>query len=112
MTTWSRTDRGTAYFDFVKHEILIPVTSATRCSEGPDPTASAHAEGMDLYTDTSGIPQGPDASRRSSATSTWSQSTDVMDDYPGVKYFRYLDDIRIVGPSRSAVIGALSSDLT
>jgi len=96
----------TAYFDFVKHEILLQELQ----NLSPDkrqlivPLRRMLKEWS--RTQNTGIPQGPDASRV-----LGNFYLDVVDhrmgDILSVKYFRYMDDIRIVGPSRSAVIRAL-----
>jgi hypothetical protein len=53
-----------------------------------------------------GIPQGPDASRV--LGNFYMVPVDhVMDGLQGVQYFRFMDDIRILGTSRAAVIEAL-----
>lgn len=97
----------TSYFDFIKHEILIPdlreigvddrlVVSLRRMLKEWAPAPNT------------GIPQGPDASRI--LGNFYLVPVDqAMRGLPGIRYFRYMDDIRIVGSSRSAVIGALQT---
>ena len=95
----------TAYFDFVKHEILIPELQQLGVEKGLIPPLRRMLKEW-TSTPNTGIPQGPDASRV--LGNFYMVAVDqVMDDFPGVKYFRYLDDMRIVGPSRSGVIDAL-----
>lgn len=95
----------TAYFDFIKHEILLPelqhlgiddrlISSLRRMLKEWAPAPNT------------GVPQGPDASRV--LGNFYMVAVDqVMDGLQGVRYFRYMDDIRIVGPSRATVIAAL-----
>lgn len=95
----------TAFFDFVKHEILIPDLQHLGVDE---PLISALRRMLKEWASApnTGIPQGPDASRV--LGNFYMAAVDhVMDGLEDVRYFRYMDDIRIVGPSRSAVIGAL-----
>ena len=95
----------TAYFDFVKHEILIPELQQLGVEKGLIPPLRRMLKEW-TSTPNTGIPQGPDASRV--LGNFYMVAVDqVMDDFPGVKYFRYMDDMRIVGPSRSGVIDAL-----
>ena len=95
----------TAYFDFVKHEILIPDLKNLGAEE---PLLQSLRRMLTEWcpAPNTGIPQGPDASRV--LGNFYLGAVDhVMVNVEGVKYFRFMDDIRIVGPSRSAVIAAL-----
>ena len=95
----------TAYFDFVKHEILIPEVQQL----GVDTRLIAPLRRMLKEWATApntGIPQGPDASRV--LGNFYMAAVDhVMVELADVRYFRFMDDVRIVGRSRSAVIEAL-----
>ena len=96
----------TAYFDFVKHEILLQELQNLNNEKRHliEPLRRMLKEWA--TTPNTGIPQGPDASRL--LGNFYLDVVDHrMDDFQGVKYFRYMDDIRIVGPSRSAAIKAL-----
>ena len=94
----------TAYFDFVKHEVLIQELQQLGVE---DRLLQALRRMLREWCPASntGIPQGPDASRV--LGNFYMAPVDhVMNDLEEVMYFRYMDDIRIVGTSRSDVIGA------
>lgn len=96
----------TAYFDFVKHEILLPELERLDPEKKYLITPLRRMLKEWSTTPNTGIPQGPDASRI--LGNFYLDAIDHrMDDLQGVKYIRYMDDIRILGPSRSAVIKAL-----
>lgn len=95
----------TSYFDFVKHEILLPEL----LDVGVDPRLIDALRRMLKEwapAPNTGIPQGPDASRV--LGNFYMAAVDhVMADLEGIRYFRFMDDIRILGPSRAVVITAL-----
>lgn len=95
----------TAYFDFVKHEILLP--ELTDCGVD-DRVLSALRRMLKEWAPApnTGIPQGPDVSRV--LGNFYMVAVDhVMAAISNVSYFRYMDDIRLVGSSRASVIAAL-----
>ena len=102
---WMAETDITAFFDFIKHELLLPELGQL----GVDHTVvSALREMLRTWsvTPNTGLPQGPNASRL--LANFYMASIDVvMDGLQEVQYFRYMDDIRLVGQSRSGVIAAL-----
>lgn len=95
----------TSFFDFVKHEILLPELGYLGVDNRLIDALRRMLREWAPAPNT-GIPQGPDASRV--LGNFYMAAVDhVMDDLEGVSYFRYMDDIRIVGPSRAVVIAAL-----
>jgi len=95
----------TSYFDFIKHEILILELEDLGVDHLLIPPLR---EMLRTWTTTpnTGIPQGPDASRVL-ANFYMTPVDHVMQTLTGVNYFRYMDDIRITGARRSAVLRAL-----
>lgn len=95
----------TAFFDFIKHELLLPdltdlgaPTAVTNCLREALRTWS--------LTPNTGLPQGPNASRL--LADFYLISIDhVLARRTDVAYLRFMDDIRIIGPTRASVIAAL-----
>jgi excisionase family DNA binding protein len=102
---WMAETDITAFFDFVKHELLLP----DLLDRGLSSTLVAALREMLrtwAFTPNTGLPQGPNASRV--LGNFYLVPVDsAMTAIRGVRYFRYMDDIRLVGPSRAAVISAL-----
>jgi len=95
----------TAFFDFVKHELLLPELQQL----GVDTALIGPLREMLrtwTVTPNTGLPQGPNASRLL-ANFYLAPIDAAMQLLPRVRYFRYMDDIRIVGSSRAGVIEAL-----
>jgi len=95
----------TGFFDFIKHELLIPEIEALGVN---GKVLSALREMLRTWTTTvnTGLPQGPDASR--ALGNFYMVPVDrAMEGLPGVSYLRYMDDIRIIGPKRADVVRAL-----
>ena len=102
---WMAETDITAYFDFIKHELLLPELLAL----GADHSIIERLREMLRVWGTApntGLPQGPNASRILGNFYLFPVDA-AMEQFPAVRYFRYMDDIRIVGASRAAVIGAL-----
>lgn len=97
----------TAFFDFVKHELLLPELR----DAGVDHRIVDSLRRMLrewASSPNTGIPQGPDVSRV--LGNFYMGAVDhVMDGVEHVHYFRFMDDIRIVGSSRAEVIAALQT---
>lgn len=95
----------TAFFDFIKHELLLPELSQLGVDHN---VVSALREMLRTWSTTpnTGLPQGPNASRLL-ANFYMAPIDVVMDALPDVRYFRFMDDIRLVGQSRASVIAAL-----
>ena len=104
---WMAETDISAYFDFVKHELLLPELITL----GADPSIIDRLREMLRVwgiTPNTGLPQGPNASRL--LGNFYLNPVDAaMDQHPGIRYFRYMDDIRIVGSSRATVIAALQT---
>ncbi|MCA1704131.1 MAG: helix-turn-helix domain-containing protein, partial [Actinobacteria bacterium] len=102
---WMAETDITAFFDFIKHELLLPEVQQL----GVDHTiVSAMREMLRAWSTTpnTGLPQGPNASRL--LANFYMAPIDlVMESFPKVCYFRFMDDIRLVGESRASVISAL-----
>jgi hypothetical protein len=95
----------TSFFDFVKLEILLPELESIGVDNRLVTSLRTMLKAWSPAPNT-GIPQGPDVSRV--LGNFYMAAVDhVMDGIEGIQYFRYMDDIRIVGPSRSTVISAL-----
>lgn len=95
----------TAFFDFIKHELLLPELQHLGVDNS---LINPLREMLRTWsvTPNTGLPQGPNASRL--LGNFYLAPVDAaMRRLPRVKYFRYMDDIRIVGSSRAAVIEAL-----
>ena len=95
----------TAYFDLIKHEILLPEIQALGV---PPNVVNALREMLRTWSSTpnTGLPQGPDASRVLANFYMAPIDTEMLRN-AGIAYFRYMDDIRIVAPSKGAAIRAL-----
>lgn len=102
---WMAETDITAFFDFIKHELLLPELQALSVDST---LISALREMLRTWsvTPNTSLPQGPNASRV--LANFYMVPVDLaLDAFPGVRYFRYMDDIRIVGQSRATVIAAL-----
>lgn len=102
---WMAETDITAFFDFIKHELLLPELQQVGVEPG---VVGALREMLRTWTVTpnTGVPQGPNASRVL-ANFYLSPVDAAMRAGTNISYFRYMDDIRIVGSSRAEVIGAL-----
>ncbi len=102
---WMAETDITAFFDFIKHELLLPELSQLGIDHN---LVAALREMLRTWSATpnTGLPQGPNASRLL-ADFYMAPIDVVMEALPGIKYFRFMDDIRLVGQSRGAVIAAL-----
>lgn len=102
---WMAETDITAFFDFIKHEILLPELQELGIDHM---IVTALREMLRTWSTTpnTGLPQGPNASRLL-ANFYMSPIDLVMDGFPNVHYFRFMDDIRLVGGSRASVISAL-----
>lgn len=102
---WVAATDVTAYFDCIVHSILIRDLQRVGLSSEVE---GALRQMLSLWTRTPGIgvPQGPDASRVL-ANLYFAPIDEVMGSIEGVRYFRYMDDIRVVSDSRHEAIGAL-----
>jgi len=97
----------TAFFDFVKHELLLPELRDSGVDQRVIDSLRRMLREWASAPNT-GIPQGPDVSRV--LGNFYMASVDhVMDGIEGVRYFRFMDDVRIVGSSRAEVIAALQT---
>jgi excisionase family DNA binding protein len=96
----------TSYFDYIKHELLIP--DVQRLSSGTE-AGIILREMLKTWTSTpnSGIPQGPNASRVLGNFYLVPVDLAMGMHAPDVTYSRYMDDIRIVAKTRSEAIRAL-----
>jgi excisionase family DNA binding protein len=95
----------TAFFDFIKHELLLPELQELGLDHA---LTTALREMLRTWTVTpnAGLPQGPNASR--ALANFYMAPIDLaLDTQSSVRYFRYMDDIRIVGSKRADVISAL-----
>lgn len=95
----------TAFFDFIKHELLLPELQDLGVDHK---VVTALREMLRTWSTTpnAGLPQGPNASRL--LANFYMAPIDlVMDSLLDVQYFRFMDDIRLVGGSRADVISAL-----
>lgn len=102
---WMAETDITSFFDFIKHELLLPELQRLGAEVG---VINAIREMLRTWsiTPNTGLPQGPNASRLL-ANFYMAPIDAAMEANTRVRYFRYMDDIRIVGESRAAVIGAL-----
>lgn len=102
---WMAETDITAFFDFIKHELLLPELGQLGVDHN---VISALREMLRTWSTTpnTGLPQGPNASRLL-ANFYMAPIDVVMDALPDVRYFRFMDDIRLVGQSRASVIAAL-----
>lgn len=95
----------TAFFDCVSHTVLMQELQDLAL---PKPVLDALREMLRTWESApnTGIPQGPDASRL--LGNFYMTAIDsVITTLPDVHYFRYMDDIRIVSPSRHSAVEAL-----
>ena len=95
----------TAFFDCISHTVLMQELQDLAL---PKPLLDALREMLRTWESApnTGIPQGPDASRL--LGNFYMAPIDaVITVIPDVHYFRYMDDIRIVSPSRLSAIEAL-----
>lgn len=95
----------TAFFDCISHTVLMQELQDLAL---PKPLLDALREMLRTWESApnTGIPQGPDASRL--LGNFYMAPIDaVITVIPDVRYFRYMDDIRIVSPSRHSAIEAL-----
>lgn len=102
---WMAETDITAFFDFIKHELLLPELQQLGVDHG---VVSALREMLRCWsvTPNTGLPQGPNASRV--LANFYMAPVDLaMGGVTGIAYFRFMDDIRIVGSSRAGVIAAL-----
>ncbi|RKT31446.1 excisionase family DNA binding protein [Microbacterium sp. AG1240] len=95
----------TAYFDCISHTVLMQEVRAVGV---PAPLADVLGRMLRTWgvAPGTGLPQGPDASRLL-GNFYMKAVDDVMARIPGVSYFRYMDDVRIIAPSRHLAIRAL-----
>ena len=95
----------TAFFDCVSHAILLREMEDVGV---PQELVSSLREMLRVWAvaPNTGLPQGPDASRLL-ANFYMHQVDDVLTALPGVAYFRYMDDVRIVAAERHIAIAAL-----
>lgn len=102
---WMMETDITAFFDFVKHDLLLPELGAAGARR---PVVDVLRSMLRTWSATpnAGLPQGPNASRLL-ADFYMSPVDLVMDGLQDVAYFRFRDDIRIVGRTRARVIGAI-----
>lgn len=95
----------TAFFDCINHSFLM-----REIREAGVPTPLANVLGGMLRTwavaPNTGLPQGPDASRLL-GNFYMRAVDDVMSRIPDISYFRYMDDVRIIAPTRYLAISAL-----
>jgi hypothetical protein len=101
---WMVETDTTAFFDFIKHELLLPELVDIGVEHMIVRTLREMLRTWSTTPNT-GLPQGPNGSRL--LASFYMAPIDlVMDGVPGVRYLRYMDDIRLVGQSRASVISA------
>ncbi len=102
---WMMETDVTSYFDFVKHEILVPELQLIGAA--PEVVASVREMLKTWATaPNTGIPQGPNASRVL-GNFYLAHVDSIMVQLPGISYFRFMDDMRITASSRAAAIAAL-----
>lgn len=102
---WMAETDITAFFDFVKHELLLPELQDIGLDHA---LLQALREMLRAWsvTPNTGLPQGPNASR-ALANFYMSPVDSALESIPGIRYFRFMDDIRIAAPSRRDAIAAL-----
>ncbi len=103
--SWMAETDVTAFFDFIQHGSLL--TELRDAGVAPQ-LIDVLREMLRAWSTTSnaGLPQGPDASRV--LGNFYMQPVDqAMTALPGVRYYRYMDDIRIVGERKAAVLTGL-----
>lgn len=95
----------TAYFDCINHSLLM---REIRDAGVPTPLADVLGRMLRRWAvaPNTGLPQGPDASRLL-GNFYMRAVDDVMSRIPGVSYYRYMDDIRIISETRHLAIRAL-----
>lgn len=98
----------TSFFDSISHTILMQ--DLQDVLKAPPPIVSAIRDMLRTWATTpnTGIPQGPDASRVL-ANFYMHEIDSVMLAIPGISYFRYMDDIRIVSEKKHEAINALKT---
>ncbi len=95
----------TAFFDCINHTVLM---REVRDAGVPAPLANTLSQMLKRWqvAPNTGLPQGPDASRLL-ANFYMRAIDDVMTRIPGIAYFRYMDDVRIIASTRHLAISAL-----
>lgn len=95
----------TAYFDCINHSLLM---REIRDAGVPTPLANVLGRMLRRWevAPNTGLPQGPDASRLL-GNFYMRAIDDVMSRIPGISYYRYMDDIRIISETRHLAIRAL-----
>lgn len=95
----------TRYFDFIEHRKLMQLLAEERVGSEVLRPLQAMLRVWSPGTGR-GLPQGPDASRPL-ANFYLIEVDEAIAAMPDVQYFRYMDDIRLVSPSRASATRAL-----
>lgn len=97
----------TSYFDCISHAILM---QDLQILPAPSPIVDAIREMLRTWgtSPSTGIPQGPDASRVL-GNFYMIPIDDIMVSIPNIQYFRYMDDIRIVAAKKHDAVEALKT---
>lgn len=103
--SWMMKTDITSFFDFIQHRLLFMQLEALSIDNRLIATLRQMLRAWATVPDC-GLPQGPNASRVL-ANLYLSGIDEIMESAPGCLYFRYMDDIRIVGRRRSDVINAI-----
>jgi excisionase family DNA binding protein len=102
---WMAETDITAFFDFIRHgQLLLDLQRLPADPRHIDilrDMLRTWSDSPDM-----GVPQGPDASRVL-ANFYLAPVDQAMRNVEGIRYFRYMDDIRIVGQNRSDIVRAL-----
>ncbi|MDQ0727046.1 reverse transcriptase domain-containing protein [Microbacterium sp. W4I20] len=95
----------TAFFDCINHTLLM---REIRDAGVPQTLTNVLSHMLRTWAvaPSTGLPQGPDASRLL-ANFYMRAVDDVMSRIPDVSYYRYMDDVRIIAPTRHLAIRAL-----
>lgn len=94
----------TAYFDTISHDLLVADVQALGAPTETLGILRAMLRSWALVPN-QGLPQGPNASRL--LGNLFLQPVDRAMEDAGYRYFRYLDDVRIVGETRAEVATAI-----